>query len=78
MKTQTYPSELTDEQWQYNKALIPAAKAGGRPRSLDMKAVVNTILYVVVGVVQWRMLPQDYPKWKSVYHYFSQWRDTGV
>ncbi len=78
MKTQTYPSELTDEQWQYIKELIPAAKAGGRPRSLDMKAVVNAILYIVVGGVQWRMLPEEYPKWKSVYHYFSQWRDKGV
>lgn len=78
MKTQTYPSDLTDEQWQYIKELIPAAKTGGRPRSLDMKAVVNAILYLVVGGVQWRMLPKDYPKWKSVYHYFAQWRDTGV
>ncbi len=40
--------------------------------------MVNAILYVVVGGVQWRMLPKDYPKWKSVYHYFAQWRDTGV
>lgn len=43
-----------------------------------MKAVVNAILYIVVGGVQWRMLPKDYPKWKSVYHYFRQWRDNGV
>lgn len=78
MKTQTYPSDLTDEQLQHIKDLIPEAKAGGRPRSLDMKAVVNAIMYIVVGGVQWRMLPSDYPNWKSVYHYFSQWRDDGT
>lgn len=43
-----------------------------------MKAVVNAIMYVVVGGVQWRMLPREYPNWKSVYHYFRQWRDNGV
>jgi len=78
VKTQTYPSELTDEQWQHIKDLIPAAKSGGRPRSLDMQAVINAIMYIVVGGVQWRMLPKDYPNWKSVYHYFRAWRDEGV
>jgi len=78
MKTQTYPSELTDEQWQHIKELIPAAGTGGRPRSLDMKAVVNAVMYIVVGGVQWRMLPKTYPKWQSVYHYFRFWRNEGV
>lgn len=75
---QTYPSELTDEQWQLIKDLIPAAKKGGRPRRLAMRSVLNAILYVVVGGVQWRMLPKEYPNWKSVYHYFRKWRDQGV
>lgn len=43
-----------------------------------MRLVVNAILYIVVGGVQWRMLPTDYPNWKSVYHYFRQWRDDGT
>jgi putative transposase len=58
--------------------LIPAAKAGGRPRSLDTRQVINAILYVVVSGIQWRMLPKEYPKWQSVYHYFRQWRDDGT
>ena len=41
-----------------------------------MRLVVNAIFYVVVSGVQWRMLPKEYPKWKSVYYYFSQWRDS--
>src|SRR2546425_13212587 len=42
-----------------------------------MRAVVNAIFYVVEGGIKWRMLPQEYPKWPSVYWYFSQWRDSG-
>ncbi len=78
MSYQLYPSDLTDTQWQYIKDVIPAAKPGGRPRSLDMRFVVNAMLYVVVGGIQWRMLPREYPKWPSVYHYFRQWRDSGA
>ena len=78
MNTQIYPTDLTDRQWDYIKDLIPAAKAGGRPRNLDMRQVINAILYIVVSGAQWRMLPTDYPKWKSVYHYFRIWRDDGT
>ena len=78
MSDQLYPSDLTDTQWEYIKDLIPAAKPGGRPRRLDMRLVINAILYVVVGGIQWRMLPREYPKWPSVYHYFAQWRDDGT
>jgi transposase len=66
MKTQTYPTDLTDHQWDYIKDLIPAAKVGGRPRSLDMRQLINAILYILVSGAQWRMLPKDEPKWKSV------------
>jgi len=73
-----YPTDLTDEQWNYIKEMIPAAKQGGRPRTLDMRMVVNAILYVVVGGIQWRMLPKEYPNWKSTYHYFRIWRDANI
>jgi len=66
MSYQLYPSDLTDTQWQYSKDMIPAAKPGGRPRRLDMRVVVNAILYVVVGGIQWRILPRAYPTWPSV------------
>ena len=78
MNTQLYPTDLTDSQWDYIKDLIPPAKPGGRPRTLDMRMVINGILYVVVGGIQWRMLPQEYPKWKSVYDYFRTWRNEGI
>jgi putative transposase len=78
MKTQTYPTDLTNRQWDYIKDLIPAAKAGGRPRSIEMRQLINAILYIVMTGAQWRMLPKDYPNWKSVYHYFRIWRDDGT
>lgn len=78
MNKKLYPSDLTDSQWNIIQKHIPAAKVGGRPRSLDMQQVVNAILYVTVGGIQWRMLPKEYPNWKSVYHYFRQWRDDGT
>ena len=67
MHNQRYPTDLTDRQWECIKPLIPGAKPGGRPRSTDMRHVLNAILYLVVGGIQWRMLPTDYPKWQTVY-----------
>jgi putative transposase len=78
VKTQIYPTDLSDSQWNIIQPLIPPAKPGGRPRTLEMRRVVNAIFYVVVGGIQWRMLPKEYPKWKSVYHYFRLWRDDGT
>jgi putative transposase len=75
---QLYPTDLTDRQWDYIKALIPPAKPGGKPRSLDMRAVVNAILYLTVTGCQWRLLPREYPAWQSVYGYFRQFRDDGT
>ena len=78
MNKQLYPTDLTDSQWNYIKELIPAAKTGGRPRSLEMRQVINGILYLVVGGIQWRMLPKEYPNWTSVYHYFRLWSQDGT
>jgi putative transposase len=78
VNTQLYPTDLTDRQWVLIQALIPAPKPGGRPRSLEMRQVVNAILYVVVGGIPWRMLPLQYPKWQSVYSYFRDWKHHGI
>jgi putative transposase len=75
---QLYPTDLTDSQWDLIKEMLPKARPGGRPRNLEMRKVVNAILYLVVGGIQWRMLPKEYPKWQSVYHYFREWRKCGL
>ena len=77
MRTQTSPTDLTNRQWDCIIDLIPVAKTGGRPRSLDMRQGINAMLYILVTGAQWRMLPKDDPHWKSVYHYFRIWRDDG-
>ena len=77
MNNKRYPSDLTDGEWQHVKRLIPKAKAGGRPRSLDMREVLNAVFYLVRGGISWRMLPKDLPNCKSVYHYFRLWRIQG-
>ncbi|MEH2299722.1 MAG: IS5 family transposase [Nostoc sp.] len=69
---------LTSEQWELLSGLISAAKKGGRKRSVDMEAVVNAIFYILCAGCAWRMLPHDFPSWKTVYHYFRQWRKDGT
>lgn len=78
MNKQLYPTDMTDSQWEIIEKILPPAKAKGRPRSLDLRQVINAILYIVVGGIQWRMLPKEYPKWQSVYYYFRKWRDDGT
>jgi transposase len=74
---QSYRTDLTDEQWELLQQLIPKAKPGGRPRTVDMRGVINGIFYVLVAGCAWSLLPHDLPKWKTVYHYFRQWRLSG-
>lgn len=73
-----YPCDLTDSQWHLIKELLPPPKTRGRPRSLDMRQVLNAIYYVVKGGIQWRMLPREYPRWQSVYYYFRRFRRDGT
>jgi putative transposase len=78
MERNSYPTDLTDEQWTVLEPLLPSAKAGGRPRKTDLRAVVNGLLYLNRSGCQWRMLPHDYPPWKTVYNYFRAWMDDGT
>lgn len=74
----SYPTDLSDEQWELISPLVPAPKSGGRPRSVDIRAILNAIFYIVVAGGAWRMMPKDFPKWKTVYHYFRAWRLDGT
>jgi len=74
----SYPSNLTNDEWEVLSGLIPEPKKGGRKRNVDMQAIVNAILYILCAGCAWRMLPHDFPKWKTVYHYFRQWRKDGT
>ena len=78
MNRTVYPSDLSDAQWQVIAPLVPPAKPGGRPRSVDMREILNAILYVVRSGCAWRMMPNDLPVWSTVYDYFRQFRRAGV
>jgi putative transposase len=73
-----YPTDLTDEQWELLQISIPDAKPGGRPRSVDLREVMNAILYINRTGCQWEMLPHDLPPKSTVYEYFSSWRNDGT
>jgi transposase len=78
MSRQPYPSDLSDEEWAILAPLIPPAKPGGRPRTTDRRQVLNAILYVNKGGIQWRMLPHEFPNWETVYCYYHTWRKAGL
>jgi putative transposase len=70
-----YKTDLTDEQWEVIKPLLPDAKPGGRPRTVDLREVVNTLLYQARTGCQWDMLPNDLLPKSTVWDYFARWRD---
>lgn len=81
MQTQprkAYSTDLTDEQWAILAPLVPPTKHGGRPREVNMREVVNTILYLNRTGCQWDMLPHDLLPKSTVYDYFAQWRNGGT
>src|SRR5437588_1614319 len=73
-----YPTDLTDDQWALLEALIPPEKSGGRHRSVSLREVVNTILYLNRTGCQWDMLPHDLLAKSTVYDYFASWRNNGT
>jgi putative transposase len=73
-----YPSDLSDQEWGILEPLIPPGKPGGRPRAVDLRAVLNGIFYVLRSGGVWRMLPREYPPRSTVYGYFALFRDEGV
>jgi putative transposase len=77
MKRQADDSDLSDEEWAILEPHIPTAKVGGRPRSVDMREIMNALFYILRGGCSWRLLAHDFPKWKTVYGYFRDWRISG-
>ena len=77
MRTRTYPSDLTDEQWELVAPHIPI-HPGGRPRTTPMRDVLDAIFYVLRTGCQWRYLPKDFPPRSTVWGYFDEWKETGT
>lgn len=77
MTRTSYPSDLTDLQWSIIEPLIPPAEPGGRDREVDMREVINGILYLNRTGCSWRMLPHEFPPWGTVHYYYRRFRLDG-
>ena len=74
-----YPTDLSDAEWQEIERLIAKPKTNrGRRRKHPIREIVNAIFYLLRAGCAWRMLPHDFPAWKTVYHYFRLWRKDGT
>ena len=71
-----YASDLTDSEWKLIARLLPKPKRMGRPREVDLRVVLNAMLYILATACQWRALPKDFPPFTTVQYYFYAWRDT--
>jgi len=73
-----YPTDLSDAEWSCLAPHLPSPKTGGRPRIHSPRAILDAIFYVLKSGCPWRLLPRDFPPWRTVYHYFRQWRLAGL
>jgi putative transposase len=78
MERNPYPTDLTDEQWKLVEPFLPDPKPGGRPRETDLREVLNALFYLVRSGCQWRMIPHEFPPWRTCYNYYRAWIDSGV
>jgi putative transposase len=77
MRTHHYPSDVTDAQWALIEPHIPVYP-GGRPRTTDLRDVVDAVFYILRTGCQWRYLPVDFPPKSTVWRYFDEWRHNGT
>jgi transposase len=73
-----YPSDLSDDEWARIAPLIPPGKPGGGKRTVDLRAVVNGLMYVLSTGCQWRAIPKDLPPKSTVHDYFGLWSWDGT
>lgn len=73
-----YNTDLSDEDWDAVEGFIPLAQEGGRPRSVDIREILNAIFYILRAGCAWRLLPHDLPPWQTVYGYFRRFSADGT
>ena len=74
----SYPTDLSDAQWHWVEAELPARTGPGRPRRVVVRVVLEGVVYLTRTGCQWRLLPHDFPYWGTVRYYFDKWRDDGT
>jgi putative transposase len=74
----TYPTDLSDAEWGHVEPHLPAANERGRPRIHGPRDILNAVFYVLKSGCPWRLLPRNFPPWRTVYHWFRAWRIDGT
>ena len=69
-----YQTDLSNEEWEVIAPHLPAPKVSGRPRVHMLREILDGVFYILRSGGAWRLLPHDFPPWKTVYHYFRLWR----
>src|SRR5215212_1515562 len=78
MGSKRYPTNLSDAEWECLCSYLPAPSKRGRPRTHGSRAILDAIFYALKSGCPWRLLPHDFPPWKSVYDWFRKWRTDGT
>src|SRR3712207_3981842 len=78
MMRRAYQTDLSDAEWALIEPHLPTPRAPGRPRVHPLREILDAVFYVVRGGCAWRLLPHDFPPWRTVYHYFRAWRIDGT
>ena len=71
-------TDLSDAEWECLRAHLPASSKRGRPRLHGLRAILDAVFYVLKSGCPWRLLPKDFPPWKTVYDWFRRWRIDGT
>src|SRR3954464_8392332 len=78
MESTIYPTDLSDQEWRCIRAHLPEPTRQGRPRLHNLRAILDAVFYVLRSGCPWRLLPRDFPPWKTVYAWFRKWRLDGT
>jgi putative transposase len=78
MESTRYPTDLSDEEWLYVRPHLPEPAPQGRPRLHGLRAILDAVFYVLKSGCPWRLLPREFPPWKTVYDWFRRWRIDGT
>ena len=78
MESRRYPTDLSDDEWRCIRPHLPEPTGQGRPRVHGLRAILDAVFYVLKSGCPWRLLPRDFPPWKSVYDWFRRWRIDGT
>src|SRR5919202_5986935 len=78
MQSTRYPTDLSDDEWRCIGPHLPCSTGQGRPRLHGLRAILNAVFYVLKSGCPWRLLPREFPPWKTVYDWFRRWRIDGT